>query len=66
MIEIVGVKTISGYYLNIPKSNYDDTILGLLINGEHPEKTFQRSWVFSIDEPKRVERKVRQRRDGCR
>lgn len=57
MLEITAIKTKDGYFLSeIPNSNeYKSTQLdSYKINGEFPEKTFHKAWVFIKSRPKTV------------
>ena len=59
MLEIIGVKTNGGYYLNHPKNSYGaPSLLALFINGDHPKPTFHERWVFVTGEPTTVEKPV--------
>jgi len=56
MIKIIGVKTNKEYYISSDNSSLNC----LIINGEIPSKTFRADWFSVNEEPRKVEKTVRQ------
>ncbi|MFA7287416.1 MAG: hypothetical protein WC055_00905 [Melioribacteraceae bacterium] len=66
MLIITGVKTNNGYYIssdpNGDSTYYNNALNSYFINGERPETTFHKNWVFVKEEPITLYKLVKQPR----
>jgi hypothetical protein len=57
MTNIIAVKTKEGFYIT-ENPSYETSLPKYLVNGKHPQPTFNKRWVFVKDEPKKIEKFV--------
>ena len=62
MLQIIGVKTNNGFYVQgrDENSSYSKNLISLLFNGKNPKKTFEPTWFFVESEVMVVEKRVLQ------